>query len=60
MFDQWIENPDASYSANSTEGDMGYFARTAIEHYCLTRDEHFDDLFTFHCIGYSAGPLFLK
>ena len=47
-------NPDASYSSNSTEGDMGYSARTAIEHYGLTREEHLNDLLNFRMVFEAA------
>ena len=47
-------NPDASYSVNSTEGDMGYSARTAIEHYGLTREEHLNDLLNFRMVFEAA------
>jgi hypothetical protein len=46
--------PDASYSASSTEGDMGYFARTAIEHYGLTREEHLNDFLNFRMVFEAA------
>ena len=46
--------PDANYSASSTEGDMGYFARTAIEHYGLTREEHLNDLLKFRMVFEAA------
>jgi hypothetical protein len=47
-------NPDASYSATSTEGVMGYIAMTTIEHYGLTRKEHLNDLLKFRMVFEAA------
>ena len=47
-------NPGASYSATSTEGDMGNSARTVIEHYGLTREEHLNDLLRFRMMFEAA------